>query len=700
MIESRHEQDKRLHEPAERFRALIENVPEITMIVSANGIIAYATPSSRQILGRPPDEMAGQYLPDLIHPDDVRSAMTGMDRISREPGGSASVELRIQHRNGSWRWMEGRLVNLTDNPAVQGYIWSCHDITGHKHAENALHRRLSLEECIVTVSSRFVGITDTDAAIEAALADMGRLRVADRSYIFLFRADGETMDNTHEWCAEGVNPQKDNLQDLRSDDFPWWMSKLRNGETIHVPDIAQMPDEASAEKAVLESQDIRSLLVIPLLIGGELGGFIGFDSTAAAGEWNEDDLRLLKVAAGLIGSGIERKRREDALKESEEKLAGIVSSIVDNMTMVDEDFTIVWANDVVERNFGPKVVGSKCYRIYHKRDSICEPCWAARTFATGHIHQHETELIDDRGNRRVFWSISSPAARYPDGRPRLVVEISRDITERKLAEEEITRKNQELRKALSDLEQAQKEIENSHAQLLQSEKLAAVGQLVSGVAHELNNPLMGIMSSVELMQRYADDDMLLEDLKNIEVDADRAVSIVRNLLSFARKQEPTRVRVSINKVIESVIELRAYELRLENVGVVTELAPSLPDTMADFQQLQQVFLNLIINAEQAIRETNGGGRITIRTGQNGNGVRATLTDDGPGIPGDIVNRIFEPFFTTKGVGKGTGLGLSICYGIVRDHQGSIDVESEPGHGAMFIVDLPAVREEPLSVIGD
>jgi len=250
-----------------------------------------------------------------------------------------------------------------------------------------------------------------------------------------------------------------------------------------------------------------------------------------------------------------------------------------------------------------------------------------------------------------------------------------------------------LRKEIIERQRAEEELKKSQNQLIQSEKLAAVGQLVSGVAHELNNPLMAVSGYAELMLKYVEDEAVREDVQNLHKDTQRAINIVRNLLSFARKKGPERQLISINDVVQSVIDLQIYELNLDNIEVISQLDSGLPDTMADFQQLQQVFLNLVLNAAQAIKDTHRPGTLTIRTQQSENKLQTLFIDDGPGIPKKILGRIVEPFFTTKDVGKGTGLGLSICYGIIQRHGGNMMIQSEEGEGATFVVEIPIVAEK-------
>jgi len=227
--------------------------------------------------------------------------------------------------------------------------------------------------------------------------------------------------------------------------------------------------------------------------------------------------------------------------------------------------------------------------------------------------------------------------------------------------------------------------------LLQTEKMAALGQLVSGIAHELNNPLTAIMGYAQLLLVQASGAGTHGETKHIYQEAERARRIVKNLLFFARENKPERSRADLNEIVERTLALRSYELRIENIVVKISLAADLPPTMADPHQLQQVLLNLIVNAEQALLESRGSGHVHIRTYQSApQRVSVEISDDGPGIASEISSRIFDPFFSTKPPGVGTGLGLSIVYGIVHQHGGEVTFENRAEGGTRFIVELPIV----------
>jgi signal transduction histidine kinase/CheY-like chemotaxis protein len=227
-------------------------------------------------------------------------------------------------------------------------------------------------------------------------------------------------------------------------------------------------------------------------------------------------------------------------------------------------------------------------------------------------------------------------------------------------------------------------------QLLQAEKLAALGQTISGVAHELNNPLATILSWAERLSQRQVDERTRRGLDVILAESERAARIVRNLLTFARKRQSTRAMVDVNQVVRETLALRSYEQRVNNVSVIEAMATGLPPIFADAHQVKQVLLNLLINAEQATLGSRGRGTLVIRTWHDSerNSVVLEVNDDGPGVPPEVQGRIFDPFFTTKDVGKGTGLGLTVAYAIVQEHGGRIWLRSTPGVGASFFVELP------------
>ena len=269
----------------------------------------------------------------------------------------------------------------------------------------------------------------------------------------------------------------------------------------------------------------------------------------------------------------------------------------------------------------------------------------------------------------------------PDGNVR-VEALVRDVSERKKLDDE-TR----------DL----------YHQLLQAEKMAALGQTISGVAHELNNPLATILSWADrLSHRPAIDDTMRRGLETILTESERAARIVRSLLTFARKRQTTRAMVDLNHIVRETLALRAYDQRVSNISVIDALAAGLPQVFADGHQIQQVLLNLVINAEQAMLSANGRGVLVARSWHNADHESVTLeiNDDGPGIPEPLQPKIFDPFFTTKDVGQGTGLGLTVAYAIVQEHGGRIRLESREGGGASFFIELPVSGKLPAAIAAE
>ncbi|MHB8104291.1 MAG: PAS domain S-box protein [Dehalococcoidales bacterium] len=224
-----------------------------------------------------------------------------------------------------------------------------------------------------------------------------------------------------------------------------------------------------------------------------------------------------------------------------------------------------------------------------------------------------------------------------------------------------------------------------------TDRLVSVGEMASGVAHELNNPLTSVIGLSSLLLEQDMPDTVKEDMKSIYSEAQRCASIVKNLLTFARKHVSKREPIKIPGVMADVLKLRRYEHQVNNITVKTDLPPDLPAVLADYFEIQQVFINIVLNAESAMIEANGHGTLKISGKVIDKHVNVSFTDDGPGISKENMRSIFNPFFTTKQVGKGTGLGLSICYGIVTSHGGKIYAESDYGKGATFVVELPVLN---------
>jgi signal transduction histidine kinase len=244
-----------------------------------------------------------------------------------------------------------------------------------------------------------------------------------------------------------------------------------------------------------------------------------------------------------------------------------------------------------------------------------------------------------------------------------------------------------------ELQHAHRELQQAQARLVQSEKLSALGQLISGVAHELNNPLAVVIGFAHHLTRTDCDEAIRHPCERIYEQAKRCSRILDQLLTFAREYAPEWALVDVNRLIRESLELFAYKLRVRGIAVDLQLDPNLPATGADPHKLQQVFVNIIGNAYQSLDDAGQDGTLSIRTSASDGAVRIVFADDGPGILPENLDHVFDPFFTTKELGKGTGLGLSVSYGIIAEHGGDISVASEFGHGATFTITFP-IRAAP------
>jgi two-component system NtrC family sensor kinase len=403
------------------------------------------------------------------------------------------------------------------------------------------------------------------------------------------------------------------------------------------------------------SGPVLSTVDAPLIMQGRVVGLVRV-MAAAADAFPPEKSGIIYASAHQASALLERL---DELWLAERKrLESLVNGLQDGIIMVDQDMRAVLANTAAH-DLLAGLVGSREVTDVRLEETPLAGLVREALKKKGSEQRQEFNLSED--SQRYLSVTAAPLAGPGAGEG--VVLVLRDITEERLMQE----------------------------RLLQSEKMASVGQLVSGVAHELNNPLTGVTGFAQLLLARDLDEQTRRDVETIYGEAERAAKIVENLLSFARRRKAQKGLVNLNTLLERVLELRSYDLRVKNIDLELDLDPRLPLTMADPDQIQQVFFNIITNAEHAILSAHGQGKLTVRSRSDKGYVRLSFADDGAGIPPENLRRVFDPFFTTKEGGQGTGLGLTISYGIVDDHGGRIRVESRPGRGTTFTVDLPIVR---------
>jgi PAS domain S-box-containing protein len=401
------------------------------------------------------------------------------------------------------------------------------------------------------------------------------------------------------------------------------------------------------------------------------GSILGFEYENSHGRWYSYSSQPTRSDGRVVTVGeiTERKKMERALRESEAVVRQILEASPVTLTMARaEDGRILYESPVAEEVF--RYDASKGYGTTAERflDAETRERFLSRLRAEGAVDGVEMEMRRNDGST-VPVALSARLIKYMG--EDVTISTVFDLTERTAMETEMAR---------------QREI------MHQSEKMSALGQLLASVSHELNNPLSVVVGQALLLQETAADKTVAARAERIGAAADRCARIVKTFLAMARQQPTESLAVNANELVEAALEVTAYALRASDVEISLSLARNLPPVMADPDQLTQVFTNLLVNAEQALRDwqTPRKLRITTRLTRQGDELLVKIKDNGPGVPDEIRRRIFDPFFTTKEVGTGTGIGLSLCHRVLEAHSGRIKVETTPGGGATFVVRMPVL----------
>jgi len=544
-------------------------------------------------------------------------------------------------------------VNLLNLLASQAAI-AIENARLHDETRRRLQELSAIEEIAIELSStldfRKVIQLVLDKAFEATPASAGSIDIV-------------AEDRTHlTWLAhQGYTPEVAARYAHSSSTDKGIVGRVaRTGKLSRVGDVSEDPDYLEVVPGT------RSQLTVPIIIEDAVTGVIVLESPILDG-FTQDHADLVQHLAQHAALAMGNAQLYQRLRESEERYRAYVENVPDAIWEADADGRFTYWSPQIENLTGyapEELLGRSAYDFLIHPDDAEEfrnrlrqmTADGREEYALRHRALHrDGSVLHVEFRVKPVWDDRGTLVRYGG--------VARDVS-------------------------AQMRLQ---AQLIQSAKLSAIGQMISGVAHELNNPLTTVMGYAQLLQAGDLDDNVKTDLQRIYEDALRAQRIVQNLLTFARQKKPQRNPTDINDTIERALTLRAYQLKADHVEIVAELADNLPWTMADGYQLQQVFLNIINNAHQAMVQAGGAGILTIRSELvDGDTIRVTFSDTGPGIPPDILENVFDPFFTTKDVGMGTGLGLSVSHGIVHEHGGHISAESKLGQGAKFVVDLPVI----------
>lgn len=423
--------------------------------------------------------------------------------------------------------------------------------------------------------------------------------------------------------------------------------------------------------------EISSLLSTPLSNNDQTLGVVGLENMQNGGFTLQDQQMLTSIAKSVVNTlynlqlihrlklvNAELEASHWELLGSRNTLRTLFDNFPDSFYIVDRKYRLIVVNLARSKRAEKEprlLVGNYCYEALYQRKEICPGCRIDETLFDQKItHRIERDWGNSEDNWE--WDISTYPIVNENDQVIQVIMFEQDVTEKRRLE----------------------------ANLVQSEKLAALGQLAAGVAHEINNPLTVILANSQLLQREMpkDNQDWQESVDLISRAGNRALGVVRNLLNFARKEQYELVPTDINQTIHKAIEMIRHEAASRSVVMIDELADDLPLIKVSADNLQGVWLNILINALDATEEKQGSIRITSY--MKNNEINVSISDDGQGIPPEKVKRIFEPFYTTKNPGRGTGLGLSVCHRVIKQHGGHISVDSRFGYGTTFTVTLPVI----------
>ncbi|MFX0009903.1 MAG: PAS domain S-box protein [Candidatus Hermodarchaeota archaeon] len=445
--------ENELLQSKEKYEMLFELSPIPIILLDLNGKIIDYNQVTIDLFGYPKEELINKHFLSLpVYPSDILPILESRFTDLVKFNSVEHSEFPIYTKNGEkiWIFTKISIIKIENVTLIQAFIL---DITERREFEQKIERMLKIERFLSKLSSRFIGIENIDAAINKSLLEMGNLIQAERAYILLLNEEDSLEFYTQEWCLEGIPPQKINPIIIEPIKYPWAQEQYEQFGYIFVESKSKLPENAENVKNILTELNINSILLFPIIIKGELYGFIGFDNFKKFQEWQKEEIQLFRTSSEVIGNALERKWSEETLKGSHQLLAGIISSLIESICLVDYNFNIIWTNNVTNQLFGEQITNNKCYKIFFQRGKPCEDCIGIKTFSDGRIHEKEVEMKNIEGEKMTCWYTSSSAGSNINGETEYAVLIFRNITKNKAIEQSLIESQNSLRQLTEHLKE-------------------------------------------------------------------------------------------------------------------------------------------------------------------------------------------------------------------------------------------------------
>jgi PAS domain S-box-containing protein len=645
----------------ERFLAVAS---DLQVIIGNKGYFHWVSPTFQQALGWTTEEMTSRPWIEFIHPDDISPSIA--ESASLFSGKETNYfENRFQHKDGSYRWLLWKAQPYPEEQVIYG---AAIDITERKQAELALQQQIAREHLLAKITQAIHQTLDVEQILQSAVDLVRQFLQTERVIVFRFQPD---------WSGKVVAESvvMESMSILESEIFDpcfgeRYVEPYRQGRVSAIADF-QTSDVESCYQELMAQFQVRANLVVPILQREHLWGLLIAHHCSAPRPWQTEEVELLQQLATQLGIAIQQAE----LYQQNVQQAALIDITSDAIFVCDLSNRILFWSQGAERMYGwlaAEVQANIAHELF-QQESLSQLTEAQSIVIEQNNWYGELKQLTKDGREIIVesrWTLITDQ----QGNPQSILVVNTDITEKKQLEK----------------------------QLLHSQRLESIGTLAGGIAHDLNNILTPILGFTQLLPlRIANlDDSSLQMLQLIRNNALRGSKIVEQVLLFSRDTETEWELLNLAEVLEEVLKL-IQETFPKSITIEDSVAQDLWSLDGDSTQLHQVLMNLCVNARDAMPD---GGKLLISaenlrldeqyfcTNSNlevGNYILITVSDTGMGIPSEIVDRIFDPFFTTKKPGQGTGLGLSTVIGIVKNHGGTIKLESDRQNGTQFQIYLPA-----------